>query len=213
MTSKWPNLARSRDIFENALRMNNMLDIKIQESLDLTNLRDIDGTFIISSAKAGNGVEQLRDNNNETYWQSDGIAPHIVNIQFNRNITVAKVCIYVDYNLDESYTPKKLSLRTGTTQHDLTDIATFELNEPVGWIVVTVGKASNLQDVQDDNISSEYLRTHLMQLKVASMHQNGRDSHIRQIRILGPRASPSVMADFALSDFCSPEMTSLAVLR
>lgn len=31
---------------------------------------------------AGFGVEQLRDNNFETYWQSDGHLPHLVNIQF-----------------------------------------------------------------------------------------------------------------------------------
>jgi hypothetical protein len=31
---------------------------------------------------SGFGVEQLRDNNFETYWQSDGHLPHLVNIQF-----------------------------------------------------------------------------------------------------------------------------------
>lgn len=31
---------------------------------------------------AGFGVDQLRDDNLETYWQSDGSQPHLVNIQF-----------------------------------------------------------------------------------------------------------------------------------
>lgn len=30
----------------------------------------------------GFGVDQLRDDNLETYWQSDGSQPHLVNIQF-----------------------------------------------------------------------------------------------------------------------------------
>ena len=34
----------------------------------------------------GFGVEQLRDNNFETYWQSDGHLPHLVNIQFKVRI-------------------------------------------------------------------------------------------------------------------------------
>lgn len=32
--------------------------------------------------RAGFGVDQLRDDNLETYWQSDGSQPHLVNIQF-----------------------------------------------------------------------------------------------------------------------------------
>lgn len=31
---------------------------------------------------SGFGVDQLRDDNLETYWQSDGSQPHLVNIQF-----------------------------------------------------------------------------------------------------------------------------------
>ena len=38
----------------------------------------------VTSAKPGNGVELLRDNNLDTYWQSDGAQPHLVNIQFQK---------------------------------------------------------------------------------------------------------------------------------
>uniref|UniRef100_A0A8C1Y6E3 Anaphase-promoting complex subunit 10 n=1 Tax=Cyprinus carpio TaxID=7962 RepID=A0A8C1Y6E3_CYPCA len=37
----------------------------------------------LSSCKPGFGVDQLRDDNLETYWQSDGSQPHLVNIQFS----------------------------------------------------------------------------------------------------------------------------------
>ena len=38
------------------------------------------GVWTLSSAKAGNGVEQLRDDNTNTFWQSDGTQPHFVNV-------------------------------------------------------------------------------------------------------------------------------------
>ncbi len=40
----------------------------------------------VSSAKPGNGVELLRDNNTDTYWQSDGMQPHMVSIQFQHKV-------------------------------------------------------------------------------------------------------------------------------
>ena len=62
-----------------------------------------DAVFTLSSAKPGNGVEQIRDSNLETYWQSDGAAPHIINIHFMEKKTVSHLCFYSDFNLDESY--------------------------------------------------------------------------------------------------------------
>ena len=51
----------------------------------------------LSSCKPGFGVEQIRDDNYETYWQSDGQLPHLVNIQFKRKTTVSAVAIYTDF--------------------------------------------------------------------------------------------------------------------
>lgn len=42
----------------------------------------------MSSAKAGNGVDQLRDDNTSTFWQSDGAQPHTINIQFMKKTRV-----------------------------------------------------------------------------------------------------------------------------
>jgi len=61
----------------------------------------------LSSCKPGFGVDQLRDDITETYWQSDGQLPHLVNIQFKRKTTIRDICIYTDYKLDESYTPNR----------------------------------------------------------------------------------------------------------
>ncbi|ONK71888.1 uncharacterized protein A4U43_C04F13410 [Asparagus officinalis] len=40
----------------------------------------------ISSCKPGNGVLFLRVDNLDTYWQSDGAQPHLVNIQFQKKV-------------------------------------------------------------------------------------------------------------------------------
>ncbi|XP_076738534.1 anaphase-promoting complex subunit 10 isoform X2 [Maylandia zebra] len=79
----------------------------------------------LSSCKPGFGVDQLRDDNLETYWQSDGSQPHLVNIQFRRRTTVKMLCIYADYKSDESYTPSKISVRVGNNFHNLQEIRTL----------------------------------------------------------------------------------------
>lgn len=193
-------------------------DVKIQETLDFTNLREIDGNFSISSAKPGNGVEQIRDNCLETYWQSDGFVPHIINIQFNKKVSISKVCLYVDYGLDESYTPKKISLRSGTNLHDITEIATFELSEPIGWVVIGLNSDStiseeNLSSFETNENSIKFLKTHFLQLRILSMHQNGRDSHIRQVKLLGPRTSTPVMGGYLVDEFKTVEMLQMTVIR
>jgi len=55
------------------------------------------------------------------------------------------------------------------------------------------------------------VRANFLQLAVLANHQNGRDTHIRQIRIYGPRqASESALG---LPRFYSPELSVYATLR
>ena len=174
----------------------------------------------LSTAKPGNGVEQIRDLSTDTYWQSDGGQPHLLNIQFIQRRPISFVCFYLDYNLDESYTPKKLSVRVGMTFHDLEEIRVVELNEPVGWISIPLwSKLDPLDDAEqedaydyelDQDLDPEFfntndnernhvhrlnyqkalkrpVRAHFIQICVVAMHQNGRDTHIRQVKVFGPR--------------------------
>ncbi|XP_055679375.1 anaphase-promoting complex subunit 10 [Lutzomyia longipalpis] len=129
----------------------------------------------LSSCKPGFGVEQLRDNCMDTYWQSDGTLPHLVNIQFQRKTTVNQIYIYTDYKLDESYTPSRISIRSGTHFNDLQEVEVIDLCEPTGWVVIPI------RDIRDKAI-----RTFMIQIAVISNHQNGRDTHMRQIRIHSP---------------------------
>ncbi|CAG8482438.1 7069_t:CDS:2 [Acaulospora colombiana] len=90
--------------------------------------------FSLSSWKAGNGVENLRDNNLMTFWQSDGTLPHLVNIQFPKKVSVVQISLWIDYKNDESYTPNKIVVKAGTNFGDLQDLRTVELEDPYGWV-------------------------------------------------------------------------------
>jgi anaphase-promoting complex subunit 10 len=157
--------------------------------LDCGDLREVGSGAVltISTAKSGNGVEQLRDGSLETFWQSDGAAPHTINIQFSRKMSVSKLCLYMDYTMDESYTSKKISIRSGTTQHDLVDISAIELHEPVGWCQINLRTENSHASGGGTDTDSEPLRTHLLQVRILSMHQNGKDAHIRQLCVYSPR--------------------------
>ncbi|KAJ8602418.1 hypothetical protein CTAYLR_001218 [Chrysophaeum taylorii] len=165
--------------------------------------RDIgnEAVWSLSTAKPGNGVEELRDNNIETYWQSDGGQPHLINIQFHKKMSITEIAFYLDYSLDESYTPKKISIRSGTTFHDLVEVRVVDLHEPSGWVTIPL-----------QNKDAATLRAFFLQVCVVSMHQNGRDTHVRQAKIFGPR-TPIDTCDPNGPQFTTTQMTRFSVLR
>ena len=203
----------------------------------------------LSTAKPGNGVEQLRDDNSDTYWQcahdaphaphhtalhrthdaphrtaphrtaphrtprprgallhvsrSDGPQPHLINIQFHKKMHIHEIVIYTDFKLDESYTPSKISIRAGSTFHDLQEIHVEELNEPSGWVTILPPR--------EETAEGGVLRTHFIQVAVLANHQNGRDTHIRQIKIYTPRRLMG--QHMGLPEFNSVSFQQYACLR
>jgi anaphase-promoting complex subunit 10 len=168
----------------------------------------------LSSAKPGNGVEQVRDQSIETYWQSDGTSqPHFLQVHFARRVAISHVCLYLDYNLDESYTPKVVRVECGMTSQDLTPAvhpanSVVELSEPAGWCIIPLRSPPDPLDDDDEDddeddededeekeektenpndSSRKLVRAHLIRISVDQMHQNGRDTHIRQVQLYGPR--------------------------
>ncbi|CEG39981.1 anaphase-promoting complex subunit 10 [Plasmopara halstedii] len=157
----------------------------------------------LSSAKPGNGVDQLRDNNTDTYWQSDGMQPHVISIQFPRKMTIKEVALYMDYKLDESYTPKKIVILSGSTVHDLKEINVQHFAEPDGWVFIPL-------HVMDGSKQAP-LRTFFLQIVILAMHQNGRDTHIRQVKIYAPRETQ--MLDWSISEFTTPQFAAYSCIR
>lgn len=91
----------------------------------------------VSSFRPHWGPDKLRDNNPLTYWQSDCPNPrknHTIDLSFHQATLIRQVSLFIDFFQDESYTPKTISIRGGTTYRDLYEIMTLECDEMVGWI-------------------------------------------------------------------------------
>jgi anaphase-promoting complex subunit 10 len=160
-----------------------------------------DAVWSLSTAKPGFGAEQLRDGNLDTYWQSDGVQPHCINIQLPKKRLVSQIHLYLDFEKDESYTPARLAVRAGSSFHDLIEIIEEKFSEPpTGWVVIP------LHDPGQTPIHACFI-----QISILAMHQNGRDTHVRQARIFGPHLSVPALLDFPL--FHSPLCTRAAILR
>ena len=114
---------------------------------------------------------------------------------------IHEIVIYTDFKLDESYTPSKISIRVGSTFHDLQEIHVEELNEPSGWVTILPPSETTPEGGEDGE--AKVLRTHFIQVAILANHQNGRDTHIRQIKIYTPRRHLG-------QHMCQQEFTSVA---
>ena len=111
---------------------------------------------------------------------------------------IHEIVIYTDFKLDESYTPSKISIRVGSTFHDLQEIHVEELNEPSGWVtILPPSECGSGEDASEEKA----LRTHFIQVAILANHQNGRDTHIRQVRVFGQRQAPAALAAGETNEF------------
>ncbi|KAH7621699.1 hypothetical protein Ndes2526B_g02513 [Nannochloris sp. 'desiccata'] len=157
----------------------------------------------VSSSKPGNGVRMLRDGREDTYWQSDGAQPHIVTLEFQKLVTLSGLALYIDYKLDESYTPQKISIRAGTRINDMKEVKSVELIEPHGWVLIPL---------THHDTGLPHIKAFVLEVVVVSNHQNGRDTHVRQLRVFGPRTDPLKALGFEVT-FTSPEFNRVAFVR
>lgn len=160
----------------------------------------------VASAKQGNGVELLRDDDLGTFWQSDGAQPHVVNAQFQHKMELCEIALWCEFKMDESYTPAMISIRAGTSCHDFKEVRCVELFKPNGWVRIRLDR--------ERGAVSPYLRAYFIQIAVLANHQNGRDTHVRQIKIFGPRRDQARALGRSLQlDFKSPKFTAYSSVR
>ncbi|KAF9582440.1 hypothetical protein BGW38_000212 [Lunasporangiospora selenospora] len=95
----------------------------------------------LSSAKFNHGIEMLRDNNLDTYWQSEGNQPHLVNMLFEKKTPVQQLSFYIDVKQDESYTPQRVSVRAGTSYNDLKELISVDIDPITGWVNINLEDA------------------------------------------------------------------------
>ncbi|XP_062520525.1 anaphase-promoting complex subunit 10-like [Corticium candelabrum] len=158
-----------------------------------------EAVWSVSSCKVGFGVQQLRDGNLDSYWQSDGTQPHLIDIQFPRKTAIQELGVYTDFRIDESYTPSKISVRAGSHYHDLEEVTVVTLTEPVGWTTILLTNKHN-----------QLCRAFHVQVAILANHQNGRDTHLRQIRVY---TSPNDLSLEGFPPFTSQEFKMWSSVR
>ncbi|KAK7203806.1 anaphase-promoting complex subunit 10 [Myxozyma melibiosi] len=168
-------------------------------------LKDIGNQAIwtLSTWKPGFGVTALLSENTDLYWQSDAPQPHHVDIHFAKRVEIAKIMLYLDYKRDESYTPSKIAVFAGSGYHDLHEVMALGLEEPVGWINISLAHAGK----------DGYLKAFLVRLSVLQNHQTGKDTHIRGIQILSPDRQVSDILDDDGVPFSSIALLAHSTIR
>lgn len=167
------------------------------ESLQLLDLSPL-ATWKLSSHKQGFGLEELRNDSPSTYWQSDGSTdnnmdqranvdgnqlshPHHINLQFSKKVSLERISIFTNYQLDESYTPLKIKIMAGGSNWDLTEVCVVDLDKPIGWSHII------FKGVRADGL----LKCFVLKIIILANHQDGKDSHIRAIRCFGKKLATS----------------------
>ncbi|KAI1800708.1 APC10-domain-containing protein [Daldinia bambusicola] len=133
-------------------------------------------SFTVSSYKPGCGVKELRDDDVNHYWQSDGPQPHRLNIHFIKRVEIRKLRIYLDYDLDESYTPTKIQITAGFSPNMTIPYTMMEFHQPKGWADVPIEGAGGGHD--GNSLCCWFIR-----VIVLENHQNGKDTHIRGVEV------------------------------
>ena len=194
-------------------------------------------SWSLSSAKPGNGIEQLLDANSETFWQSDGTQPHLITVQFFQKTKLTDLWLYFNFKADESYSPLQISLRIGNGYYDLQEIQVVDFREPEGWVRIPLalppleGPRTVLNQesvsIRDKSFGGacDFIRTYVLQIAIISNHQSGRDTHVRCLKLFGPKRERKVfLADVIYENghaerldrgigLLTPEMTSMALIR
>ncbi|GAA5817267.1 hypothetical protein MFLAVUS_010810 [Mucor flavus] len=137
----------------------------------------------VSSFRPDWGPDKLRDNNALTYWQSDCPNPnknHTVDLNFHQATFIRQVSLFIDYFQDESYTPKTIAIRGGTTSRDLYEIMTVECEpEFVGWLNADITTKNDGDAFRVFRLQVAILNTHSNVFERFDYVYNDPDEHLR----------------------------------
>ncbi|KAF1809495.1 galactose-binding like protein, partial [Eremomyces bilateralis CBS 781.70] len=131
-------------------------------------------SWTVTSSKPGCSIPQLLSPSTSSYWQSDGPQPHHLNIHFFKLVEIVAIRVFLDFELDESYTPQKIEWAAGMGNADLLVWSTMRVEMPRGWCWVDFGGRRRHHPT---------LRCMLLQVRILENHQNGKDTHLRGLQI------------------------------
>ena len=151
----------------------------------LIGLREISSlaSWTVSTCKPGCGVAALRSPSTSQFWQSDGPQPHLLNIHFFKLVSIVKLRVYLDFELDESYTPTRMVFLAGMGMYDLTEFAEWTGGEPNGRVDISLEGVGPISDGLDGENNGAVLKCMVVQVRVCENHQNGKDTHVRGVQL------------------------------
>ena len=159
-----------------ALSLRYMQGIRLLDSNNMTNVSHL-GHWKPSSYKIGNPIENVFDDNLSTFWQSDGVQPHKLSISFSKRIDISMIALFFSLIADESYTPRLIKIYVGHSPSDALFYKTVEVKNLNGWAALTFA------DVRE---SDHLLKCQYLHFVFPSNHENGKDTHLRGMRIYSP---------------------------
>ncbi|KAL4976963.1 galactose-binding domain-like protein [Aspergillus desertorum] len=154
-------------------------------------LREISSlaSWTVSTHKPGCGVAALRNPDHSQYWQSDGPQPHTLTLHFFKLVAVVKIRVYLDFSLDESYTPTKMTFLAGMGGNDLVEFATWEGEGPCGWVDVP------LEGVGGQNGGWVRERRRRRQVRTSSIRHRGKKDKGKGKSTGSATANDSLLSD------------------
>ncbi|ORY24771.1 anaphase-promoting complex, subunit 10-domain-containing protein [Naematelia encephala] len=140
-------------------------------------------TWSVSSHKYGFGVDNLRDGNDNTFWQSEGPQPHTIELSFPKRVFISAISLHTNHPRDDSYTPSKISIRAGTSVHDLQEVRFVEFSKPDGWMHIPLRPMDTTEE--GGMMEGPPIPAHHLRILILANHLNGKDTHVRGLRIFG----------------------------
>ena len=120
----------------------------------------------LSSFKRDHGLKELLSEDVNEFWHTDDNLPHYIEMVFSKLVHVSSAQMTLMYSLDDSYTPAKIEIRCGVTRESIEPVLTTTLIEPEGAVALNINKSC-----------------FFLQLIVLTNHQEGRDTHIRNLKV------------------------------
>ncbi len=115
----------------------------------------------LSTFRKGLGVHELFSESLDEYWATDDVLPHLLTISFNKYTYVHSLKLYLNFEMDDSYTPEKFKIYFNK---NIVKIETKEIN---GEIKIPIG---------------EYLIE--LNFKILENHSDGKDSRLRRFKVM-----------------------------
>lgn len=157
--------------------------------------------IILSSSKRGYGLKELMSSDTEEYWNSDDELPHSITVSFFKKTYVYSINLLLLYSSDESYTPEKIAMyyrRANKRIVDHYEPEPFNAKDELNRNLCNTSNYPKLAEKEEDLISKTFTFKEpegLISLEVNDFvfdlhivvlnnHSDGKDSHIRQLKIM-----------------------------